>query len=426
MLLYRLRNNKFKHYLRRRFKWHWRFINELPQKVSLFGVRTLSRIMPSLVTIDRDSLYPPNKSCSSTIDWISSSGVSIGATYREVDAPCSVLNSLPKTIHDGIRRQFSAEQVYSYPNTFVATIPFGRVWGDGFIVTPDNYLLNDVSIDFKDKNGYSSIFRDWRLSHITEYEGRVVVLSTDGGNIYYHWLFQLLPRFELVRRAGIDLSGVDYFVINGLNKSFQRESCEILGIDSTRIIQSCEVHHLRAKELIVPSIPLSGGCFRPWMCQFLKDTFLTGRDDGNLKSVGRRLYISRSLASYRRVLNENEVIKYLRLRGFEEITFERLSVQQQAATMAVAEVVVAPHGAGLSNLVFCAPGTKVIEIFSPELVIGFFWKLSNQLGLDYYYFLGKGRPATRESDYEQSWETLTDIEVDLDMLERALDLANIR
>ena len=93
--------------------------------------------------------------------------------------------------------------------------------------------------------------------------------------------------------------------------------------------------------------------------------------------------------------------------------------------MASCEVVVAPHGGGLSNLVFCSPGTKVIEIFSPELVAGFFWKLSNQLGLEYYYLLGKGDPATRNSDYEQSWEALTDIEIELDMLKRTLELANI-
>ena len=179
---------------------------------------------------------------------------------------------------------------------------------------------------------------------------------------------------------------------------------------------SC-VPYLRANELIVPSIPLGEACFRPWMCQFLRDAFLTKDIEGETNFSGRRLYISRGLAGYRRVLNEPEVIQFLRRRGFEEIKFERLSVRQQAATMAACEVVVAPHGGGLSNLVFCSPGTKVIRIFSPELVAGFFWKISNQLGLDYYYLLGKGHSTTRDPDYLQSWDARTDIEVDLDVLE---------
>jgi capsular polysaccharide biosynthesis protein len=87
---------------------------------------------------------------------------------------------------------------------------------------------------------------------------------------------------------------------------------------------------------------------------------------------------------------------------------------------------VAPHGAGLCNIVFCSPGTKVIEIFSPELVTLFYWKLSNQLGLDYYYMLGKGSAHSHAPDYPQSWDSHADIEVDLATLEESLDLAGIR
>ena len=96
------------------------------------------------------------------------------------------------------------------------------------------------------------------------------------------------------------------------------------------------------------------------------------------------------------MLNQKNVAEFLRQFGFEEVEFETLSIQEQAAAMASAEAIVAPHGGGLSNLVFCRPGTKVIEIFSPELVAGYFWKLSNQLGLDYYYVLGKGPSATKD------------------------------
>jgi capsular polysaccharide biosynthesis protein len=104
---------------------------------------------------------------------------------------------------------------------------------------------------------------------------------------------------------------------------------------------------------------------------------------------------------------------------------ETMSVPQQAAVLAACDVVIGPHGGGMSNLVFCTPGTKVVEIYSPELVATYFWRLSNRLGLDYYYMLGKGSPVTLERDYPQSWDAHQDIEVDLNVLEKTLTLAGI-
>jgi capsular polysaccharide biosynthesis protein len=419
MFAYQVRNR-----LKQNLKIYWRYLKVLPHKIALLGARILSRIAPSSFSIEHDRLYPPKQPYTSTAAWISEFGKDMAATIRDVDPACMVHSALPKTVHDSVRRQLLMDQTYDYPATFVATIPQGRVWADGYIITPDDKLLADVSVDFRIiENGRSSISLYWKLQQLTENDGTVAVLATDGSDLYYHWLFQLLPRFELLKRAGIDLNSIDYFFINGIKRPFQRESLEAIGIDQKKIIESSRVPYVRARELIVPSVPLAGGCFRPWMLQFLRDTFLA--DAGAFKSHGRRLYISRGLARYRRVLNEVEVLELLRRRGFEEIKFETMSVRQQAAAMASCEVVVAPHGGGFSNLVFCSPGTKVIEIFSPELVAAFFWKISSQLSLDYYYVLGKGPPEALNPDYEQAWDGFKDIEVDLNSLEKTLDLANV-
>jgi capsular polysaccharide biosynthesis protein len=416
-----LLKNKLKNYLRK----PWHFFKQLPSMLELFAVRTACRLFPKLFFIEPNRLYPPNKISKSTLAWVSTTGKDNGASVREVDSPCTVHNPLPKTIHSSIRRQFLIDQIYDYPSTFVANIPGGRVWGDGFVITPDDQLLDDVSVDFRTiETRQSSISRYWKLQPLTKLDSTVTVLATDGGNLYYHWLFQLLPRLELIRRAGIDLAEVDYFVVNSLKANFQRDTLALLGIDQNKVIESTNVGYLKARELIVPSIPLGGGCFRPWMCEFLRGAFISkNRDD--IKISGRRLYITRQQAGYRRVLNEGDVVQQLRQRGFEVVAFETLSVAQQAATVAACEAIVAPHGGGLSNLVFCSPGTKVVELFSPELVAAYFWKICNRVDLDYYYLLGNGDPATLETDYAQSWDARSDIDVDLAGLEKTLDLANI-
>jgi capsular polysaccharide biosynthesis protein len=159
------------------------------------------------------------------------------------------------------------------------------------------------------------------------------------------------------------------------------------------------------------------------MTDFLRDMCLPKMRD--IRPFARRIYVSRARAGYRRILNESDIVEFLGRRGFENMTLEGLSVQEQAAVMASCEVIVAPHGGGLSNIVFCSPGTKIIEIFSPELVARYFWRLSNQMKLDYYYLLGNGPVGSLEPDYPQSWDAEADIEVNLGLLESTLKLAGV-
>jgi capsular polysaccharide biosynthesis protein len=413
-----------KNWIKKLFRPSWKWLMRLPERARLSGARTAARILP-FIAIDRDRLYPPTEVCESTPEWVSKVGQQYAAKITNVDATCTVSNPLPKTAHGSVRQQFLIDRTHVFPETFVATIPGGRVTNRGFVMTPDRQFLHDVSVYFyAPRTVAAALAHEWKLEPLTEINGRVAVLTTEAASLYYHWLFQLLPRYELMRRARVELGDIDHYFVNSRKSRFQRETLAALGIDPSKIIDGDQVRHLRARELVVPSVPLGAGCFRPWMTEFLRDSFVP-KNCLHARPSGRRLYISRGQAAYRRTLNEEEVVKLLYHRGFEVFQMERLSVQEQAAVMASCEAVVAPHGGGLSNIVFCSPGTKIIEIFSPELVATYFWKLSNQLNLDYYYLLGNGPAATLDPDYLQSWDARADIEVDLEMLERTLKLANI-
>jgi capsular polysaccharide biosynthesis protein len=51
---------------------------------------------------------------------------------------------------------------------------------------------------------------------------------------------------------------------------------------------------------------------------------------------------------------------------------------------------IAPHGAGFANLMFCRPGTRILQLYSPNYVNPMFWYMINPVGLNYYYFIGQG------------------------------------
>ncbi len=127
-----------------------------------------------------------------------------------------------------------------------------------------------------------------------------------------------------------------------------------------------------------------------WVCDWLRQVFLSQNPSNLVRGKrGDRLYISRQTTENRRIINEAELVALRSEFGFESVTLEHRSVLEQAALLANASFVISPHGGGLTNTVFCQPGTQIIEIFSPHYVYPCYWLISNLLGLNYYYVTGK-------------------------------------
>jgi capsular polysaccharide biosynthesis protein len=66
-----------------------------------------------------------------------------------------------------------------------------------------------------------------------------------------------------------------------------------------------------------------------------------------------------------------------------------MGLAEQIDCMRRAEVGVAPHGAGLTNLVWADPGTKVAELFAKEYVNACYWLIADMLGQHYGFAIGQ-------------------------------------
>src|SRR5262249_33691278 len=75
----------------------------------------------------------------------------------------------------------------------------------------------------------------------------------------------------------------------------------------------------------------------------------------------RKLYVARTDAPIRQMRNEPALIEQVRKRGYEVVTPGSLSFAEQVQLFRGARLIVGPHGAGLTNIVFCEPGTIVYE-----------------------------------------------------------------
>jgi len=330
-------------------------------------------------------------------------------------SPADKLSVLPSKGLDS-NSVFSGLQYY-LPEKFVAVIPEGRTWSDvitSAVITSENKLVTDLSTGCTEL-----VISSDQLSPVEYIDGTVAFLSVRwSGGSYYHWMFDVIPRFDLLRRSGIDIETIDKFIINGINYAYEKETLKILGIPESKIIESRCGLHIKAKNLIVPS-KCYQGISQISTCEFIRKEFLREKDTQKIDKFNR-IYISREKAKSRQLINEEEIFNFLAKFGFENVKLETMSVTEQASCLASAEIVVAPHGAGLTNLAFCNPGTKVIEIFSPSYLPSCYWILSNACGLDHYYLIGNllANPDNRLPIHQ-------DIHLDLALLEKLIQTYHI-
>ncbi len=409
------------------------YYSKVLQKGNIYNFKIITGMIDSELELPLHQ-HPPKKVCLSTKKWRSKSSAFqyIPLSQLNPDFPVFQASSTSPKDCGGLECQSCLKQIVKqldlvnlgsgiYKNlpekevqvpefeTFVAIIPNGRAWivpQENYwmvckaiaILTPDHQLLADVSREYPgelpgckgDNNPESyQIFQQKQLPPVKFVQGSVAVLSGLSGHIYFHWMVDVLPRIELLRRSGIDLNQIDGFLVNSYQLPFQRETLNLLGIPTEKILESDRHCHVQAEQLIVPSFAGYLGWLQPWAIDFLRDTFLPLAVEKKA-DYPERIYISRAKARHRQVTNEAEVIEVLRPLGFEEIVLESLSFSEQVRLFTQAKVIVAAHGSGLTNIVFCSKEVKVIEFMSPHYERYYYRVISQYLGLEHYSLTGEG------------------------------------
>jgi capsular polysaccharide biosynthesis protein len=138
----------------------------------------------------------------------------------------------------------------------------------------------------------------------------------------------------------------------------------------------------------------------------------------------KRLYVARTDAPNRQMRNEPALIEEIRKRGYDVMTPGSLSFVEQVRLFRSARIVVGPHGAGMTNITFCEPGTIVYELLPTHYLNGCFCNLAHVCDLRYWMDTfeseGDGPPHLRhwESDTVFVLQRLDEIErVDAELLE---------
>jgi capsular polysaccharide biosynthesis protein len=195
---------------------------------------------------------------------------------------------------------------------------------------------------------------------------------------YYHFLCEEIPRLLWSLQSFQGLTVL-------LHRDAPKFICDLLDELRYSNVLSNDVHVVDTDSVLLDAYVFTqaeaySGFVHSTDINLLRNYFLKTFDEEGIPR--RRIYISRRYAS-RSFDNEEEIEAAMVKYGFETCYLEKLVFKEQVRLFKSVKVVVAPHGAGLANLLWCNPGTRVIEIFSSRHFNDCYARLCSLLGLNY-------------------------------------------
>jgi hypothetical protein len=214
------------------------------------------------------------------------------------------------------------------------------------------------------------------LDDRTEY-----VIGCNRDRNYYHWLIQAVPAIDWAMRSTPNRPVT--LMLPELN-AWQSASLELLGYGNIpRVILTPYKHFYfpRVSYSEFLNVVLPGGISRSAQATFRRLRYAV---NAPIEQEGQIVYVARTDTARRMAVNERDVMQALAAEGVRVIVPGSLSLQEQIAAFGNADAVIAPHGAGLSNIVFCKPGTVLYEMLPEHYPNNCFTRLAQATGLHYW------------------------------------------
>lgn len=192
--------------------------------------------------------------------------------------------------------------------------------------------------------------------------GRAVLVTGVGLTNYAHWCLDILPQVAVAQAR---FPGARVLLPRYRAGRFILESLALFGLDPALLADagegSFEVEELTVFNASV--FPTARHALqlgnRAYARHLLDRAAVT-------PGAARRIFVDRPAPQRRTVINREPLLGLMERHGFERIDPGAMPVAAQAALFASATHVVGLHGAAMTNLIHCRPGTRVLELHSPD------------------------------------------------------------
>ena len=244
---------------------------------------------------------------------------------------------------------------------------------------------------------------------------RFLLITDEWTSNYYYWHIFALVRLLALKEKNLIENSLLFLPTKYQKYKFSLASLEKLGVKKDQIVFLRRKSNIKVKELPL----VSNYQQHPIAFNQLREALTKDIKEANF-DFGDKVYISREGQVLRFVKNENEVVQLLEKYGFKKILADKFSYDEQISICSKIKYLVSPHGAGLTNLLFMAQDSFVLEMaakpyyFKP---VTDYYKLASMLNINYLYQECEMGEGSQVMDFHHA-----SLVVDLQKLEKNIQI----
>jgi hypothetical protein len=322
------------------------------------------------------------------------------------------IDSLPKDFAQNFQETISipARRIFILQNVYV--LWYGLIFKNLRIFIPSlSYFEGFQSL----KRGHVLV-QQW-TKYVPEINTEPVALVYDdwASTNYFHWMIESLPRLLALSEFHPNCL---IFVPANLPE-YIKITTRLFGFN--RLIPLKENDTYKVARLIFPESNAPLEHQNPLVMNKIRNIIIKNYSLP-IEKPKKRIYVSRSRQSIRRIRNEERLSEILERFEFETVYFEDLTFEKQVELMMQASIMLSVHGANLTNILFMSPGSTIIELMNKNFNNAYYFGLASALSLPYYCIpCDLVDPTINPANYILN--NNADLLVDLNKVEQTLKMA---
>lgn len=280
---------------------------------------------------------------------------------------------------------------------------YTRTIGSSVIsIVHNTVILNDQIISSDSKNTISS--SNYLKSHLRSLSSTILSKTRSPINIklavwiaeawthdYFHWVTEGLTKLLLLRYSGITadvLLPSKYKNFAYITESLNYFNLPFKQVPSNQLVKVDFLYRLHYN--------YDAGNYDYRILNILKEYLaqkgLQAREES-------RIWVSRSFARKRKLLNESNIAPVLSKYKFRIVHLETLTFAEQVKLFESSKFVAGMHGGGLTNILFMPKDGKILEIrHKSDSHSNCYFSLASNLNHKYYYLLADSQGKDPHND----------------------------